>query len=148
MDPGGPGPSDPKRSRRQSGEPALQEDLHFPPIPKFNPPDKLPTLASVIGRIRMLSGGGKHNLDIKSAIVQVTKEVESKYFHDTIYCKSTSQISRQITSTWTNFQEGKRLAKAGRLNLTKAKAYVEMIKNKNTLFDVATDVTERQMLLK
>ena len=94
----------------------------------------------------MLSGRGKHNLDIKSAIVQVTKEVESKYFHDTIYCKSTSQINRLITTTWTNFQEGKRLAKAGRLNLTKAN--VDMIKNKDMLFDFATDVTERQNALK
>ena len=59
----------------------------------------------------MLSGRGKHNLDIKSAIVQVTKEIESKYFPD-----------QQADNHYLDYQEGKRLAKVGRLNLIKAKA--------------------------
>ena len=47
-----------RKSRRQSGEPALHED-HFPPLKKINPPDKLPTKASVIGKMRSLCTGGK-----------------------------------------------------------------------------------------
>ena len=87
-------------------------------------------------------------MEIQKAILEVTKEVECKYYHDTIYCKSTSQIVQDIRKMWTNFQEGKRLAKAGRLTLTKAKAYTDMIKNKDTLFDVSTDVVARKELLK
>ena len=30
------------------------------------------------------------------AIVEVAKEVEAKYYHDTVYCKSLSEITRQI----------------------------------------------------
>ena len=72
--------SDPsgKRSRRLSGEEVLDEDCHFPLLSKFNPPDKLPTIAGVIGRLRMLSGGGKKNLSRQQAVAEVSKEIESK----------------------------------------------------------------------
>ena len=49
-----PGPS--KKSKRLSREPPLDEDFHFPPLKTFNPPDKLPTHASIIGRLRKLIG--------------------------------------------------------------------------------------------
>ena len=47
-----------KRSRRQSGEPVWEAD-HFPANAKFQPPTKLPTFKSVIGRVRYLTQGGK-----------------------------------------------------------------------------------------
>ena len=78
------GPSENKKCRRLSGEPALEEDLHLPPLTKFNPPEKLPSTASVIGRMRMLSGGGKSNMSREMAVKEVTKEVDAKYYLDTI----------------------------------------------------------------
>ena len=48
-----------KKSRRQSGE-IIWEDDHFPPCQKFQPPTKLPTIKSVVGRVRYLTKGGKH----------------------------------------------------------------------------------------
>ena len=59
---------DPKRSRRLSGEPALDENIQFPELTKFNPPDKLPTIASVIDRLRYLMGGGKKNMEKERAV--------------------------------------------------------------------------------
>ena len=114
------GSSEGKRSRRLSGEPDLRDDIHFPPLSKFNPPDKLPTIASIIGRLRMLSGGG--NMPANKAVLEVAKEVESKYYHD--------------------LRDGKRKAKAGRMTHTTAKVY--MIKKKYMLFDVSTDDVERK----
>ena len=68
------GSSEGKKSRRLSGEPALHED-HFPPLTQFNPPDKLPSMASVIGRLRNLSGGGRSNMISHKAVLEVAKEV-------------------------------------------------------------------------
>ena len=74
-----------KRSRRQSGEPAWEFD-HFPPSPKFQPPSKLPTVSSVVGRVRYLTQGGKYQMRKEDANKQVALEIESKYYHDTVYC--------------------------------------------------------------
>ena len=78
------------------------------------------------------------------AVLEVAKEVESKYYHETVFCKSESQIVTVIRKLWSDFREGKRKAKSGRLTYTTAKAYVEMIKKKDTLFDVSTDDMERK----
>ena len=48
---------------------------------------------------------------------------------------------------WPNFQEGKRLAKAGRLTLTKAKVYIELIKQKDKLFDMHSEDPGRRKAL-
>ena len=137
-----------KRSRRISGEPVLEEDFHFPLLSKFHPPDKLPTVASVVGRLRMLCHRGKNNMMTRQqAVAEVSKEIESKYYHDTVHCKSLPAIRRSVTTLYDDFTDGKKEAKKGRLTLTKAKAYVEMIKNKDTLFDMSTDDPERRKLL-
>ena len=77
------GPS--KKSRRQSGEPALHVD-HFPLLERFNPPEKLPSYCSIIARMRMLSAGGRSQMTSDKAAVEVAKEVIYKYYRDTIYC--------------------------------------------------------------
>ena len=105
-------PGSSKRSKRLSGEPPLDEDFHFPPLKVFNPPDKLPTYASIIGRLRMLAGGGKSNMPINKAIAEVAKEVESKYFHDTVYCKSKASIIKAIGALYKTYSDGKMYAKA------------------------------------
>ena len=135
------------KSRRLSGEPCLEENVNFPPLEKFSPPDKLPTNASILGRIRYLSGGGKRNMLADQAMIEVAKEVEAKYYHDTVYCKSISMITKEIKKMWTTFQEGKRLAKAGRLTLTKAKDYVQLTKDKDILFDVSTSDIKKGKIL-
>ena len=81
------------------------------------------------------------------AVVEVAKEIESKYFHDTIYCKSYANIIKQLEMVWSNFKEGKKMARKGRTNLTKAKAYIELIKKKDQLFDVYSEDIERRKTL-
>ena len=76
------------------------------------------------------------------AVLEVAKEVESKYYHDTVFCKSESQIVIVIRKLWSDFRDGKRKAKAGRMTHTTAKVY--MIKKKYMLFDVSTDDVERK----
>ena len=92
-----------RRRRRLSGEPVLDEDCHFPMLSKFNPPDKLPTVASIVGRLRMLCGGGKRNMTRQQAVAEVSKEIESKYYHDTIHCKSLPAIRRSVKTLFDNF---------------------------------------------
>ena len=124
--------------------PALDENVHFPPLRTFNPPDKLPTYASVVGRLRWLSGGRKNNMPINQAIVEVAKEVESKYFHDTIFCKSNASIRKSIGAIHKIFIQGKMFAKAGRMGRTLAKEYVDLIHKKDKLFDFSTDDPNRK----
>ena len=47
--------------------------------------------------------------------------------------QSQRTINSKVTKRMTNFTKGKRLAKAGRLTLTKAKAYIDLIKKKDEL---------------
>ena len=136
-----------RRSRRLSGEPVLDEDCHFPMLSKFNPPDKLPTVASIVGRLRMLCGGGKRNMTRQQAVAEVSKEIESKYYHDTIHCRSLPAICRSVKTLFDNFTEGKKEAKKGRLMLVKAKTFIEMIKDKDTLFDMSTNDPDRKRQL-
>ena len=135
-----------RRSRRQSGEPALHGD-HFPPLKKFNPPDKLPTKASVVGRVRYLCSGGKNNMSNDKAAVEVAKEVYSKYFHDTVFCLSKSKITQCVKDLWKVQRDGGRVARAGRMNLKLAQDYQKLIKSKDDLFDMATEDPEQKKKL-
>ena len=135
-----------KRSRRLSGEPPLHlpDDDAFPPLTRFNPPTKLPTKASAIGRLRHLSGGGKRNMTRAEAVKEVAKEVEDKYHHDTVHCKSMRGIVRELTALFNIYTEGKKRAKAGVATHTKAKQYEQLLKDKDTLFDVTTEDQTRK----
>ena len=57
------------------------------------------------------------------------------------------QLARVSKLLYDNFTEGKKDAKKGRMNQAKAKAYVEMIKEKNKLFDMFTEDPARKKLL-
>ena len=127
-----------KRSRRQSGE-VLWEDDHFPPCSKFQPPTKLPTLRSVVGRFRFLTAGGKHQMSRDLAIKQVTLEVESKYYHDTICCIPERTIERRLEKILVTYKAGKkRLMEGGRDKDMVVKDYKQLILDKDKLFDVVT----------
>ena len=77
-----------RHSRRLSGEEVLDINTSFPMCEKFQPPNKLPTLRSILGRMRYLCGGGKRNMGVKEAATEVAKEVFCKYYHDSICCLS------------------------------------------------------------
>ena len=135
-----------KTSRRLSGDPPLHlpDDDAFPLLAQFNPPTKLPTKASVIGQLRYLSGGGKRNMTRAQAVIEVAKEVEDKYFHDTVHCKSLHQINKHITTLYDIYTQGKAKAKLGLMTQPKAKAYEQLVKEKDYLFDVATEDQTRK----
>ena len=67
-----------RKSRRQAGEIICESD-NFPPVAKFQPPTKLSTISSVIGRVRYLTQAGRNQLPREKAVKQLAMEVESKY---------------------------------------------------------------------
>ena len=81
------------------------------------------------------------------ASLNIAREVISKYIHDNIYCHSNSKIINDIDELYSIYKEGGRLARAGRLTFKKAKEYEELIKNRHSLFDVATESSERKKQL-
>ena len=94
-----------KRSRRQSGEPVADPEEHFPTCRKFTPPTQLPTYRGVIGRIRYLTSGGKHNMSIKEAVREVSKEIETSYCNATVYCLELRTIEINVTKIFDQFKE-------------------------------------------
>ena len=138
--------SEGKKSRRLSGEPAIHLD-HFPLLAKFDPPDMLPTYGSVLGVMRSLCGGGKNQMSNGDAAVETAKLVMCKYYHDTIYCHSQSTITKHLKDVWRIYKEGGRYARAGRMNLKVAQEFEELIKKRDTLFDMSTDDPTRKKLL-
>ena len=60
----------------------------------------------------------------QQAVAEVSKAIESKYYHNTIHCKSLPAIRRSVKTLFDNFTEGKKEAKKGRLTLVKAKAFI------------------------
>ena len=132
-----------KRSRRQSGEPVWEAD-HFPANAKFQPPTKLPTFKSVIGRVRYLTQGGKHQMKRDQAIKQVALEVESKYYHDTVYCVPLRTIERNLEKLMQTYRNGKARLLEGREVYKVIKEYKELIVEKDKLFDVSTSCLEQK----
>jgi hypothetical protein len=66
-------------------------------------PRQAATIASIIDRMRNLSGGGKSNMSGHKAALEVAKEVESIYYHDNIYCMLQRWTNKKVTEMWTNF---------------------------------------------
>ena len=118
-----------KKSRRQSGEPAWEFD-HFPPSAKFQPPSKLPTVNSVVGRVRHLTQGGKYQMKREDASKQVALEIESKYYHDTVYCIPLRTIERKVEKLMQTYRNGKARLLEGRENDQVVKEYKELILEK------------------
>lgn len=97
-------------STRSAG-PVYDPKFHFSPEEKFQPPNKLPTVKSVISSIRYhvkgIEGGtGGRGVSVKEAIREVAKQVYSKWFCDTVCCLSLSTIERRLTEIFNVFQEG------------------------------------------
>ena len=133
-----------KKSRRQSGE-IIWESDHFPPCSKFQPPSKLPTIKSVVGRVRYLTMGGKHQERKDMAIKQVAMEVESKYYHDTVYCMPIRTILRKLENVMSIYKNGKaRLLEGNRDSAKVVQEYKDLILEKDKLFEVATSSPEQR----
>ena len=89
-------------------------DKEFPPCKTFQPLTQLPTVRSVIGLLR-------HHLDVTTgtgpmrgkvttdmAICEVAKQIYAKYYHDTVYCVHTANISRRARDLRQKVIEGKK----------------------------------------
>ena len=74
-----------------------------------------------IGRMRMLCGEGKRNLTRQQAVSKVSKEIESKYYHITIHCKSLPAIRRSVKTLFDNFTQKER-GKEGQVNTGQGKS--------------------------
>jgi hypothetical protein len=127
-----------KRSRRQSGEPVWDADEIFPRFDKFQPPTKLPSIRSAIGRLRNLTSGGKYNMSFEKASREVAKQIFSKYYHDTIYCVPYETI--------TEFKDGKKRLAKGREQSEAVTKFKEMVLSKDKLLDMSTSDPNRMLV--
>ena len=128
------------RTGRSSG-PVYNPDLDFPPSPKFQPADKLPTIKSVVCQVRYHMGvsgkGGVKGITEKMAIRETAKQVSCKWYSDTVCCLPLRTIERRLEVIYKIFSEGKkRLQEKGKENSPAAVKYRELSDNKDDLFDV------------
>ena len=133
-------------SKRQSGEPVWDADENFPPFDKFQPPTKLPSIRSVIGRLRNLTSGGKYNMSFERASRETAKEIFSKYYHDTIYCVPYATMVFKIKKLFTEFKDGKKRLAQGREQSEAVSKYKEMVLSKDKLFDMSTSDPDRMLV--
>ena len=134
-----------KKSRRISGEEVLDVDQNFPVLQRFQPPHQLPTKRSVIGRVRSLTLGGKKNMNYKEAVREVAKEVYCKYWHDSVFCVQFETVVQRLQQLLDIFWEGKRrLKEKGKENSKAVKQYTDLVKHKDSLFEVSTDDPKRK----
>ena len=69
---------------------------------------------------------------------QVALEIESKYYHDTVYCIPLRTIERKVEKLMETYRNGKARLLEGKENLQVVKEYKELIVEKDKLFNVAT----------
>ena len=134
---------------RSKGD-VFDPDIAFPPASQFNPPTKLPTIRSVVCMVRYYAGVGRGHGSNK-AIDEVSKQVYSKYYRDTVYCASVRTIARRVKDLWEEFSEGKKRLqqneqrkKEGKPKMAAVARYEELVKKMNTLFDVYASEGERR----
>ena len=104
---GGVAGSSQQRTSRSSG-PLHDADVEFPPMRSYEPKSKLPTIKSVIGMLRYHTGKGGAGKSAEIAVREVAKQIYSKWYHDTVACKSLSTITREVEKLRTVFGEGKK----------------------------------------
>ena len=100
-----------------------------------------------MGRVRYLTKGGKHQEKKDMALKQVAMEVESKYYHDTIYCMPSRAIYRKLENMMSIFKEGKSRLLEGRDTLKVVQEYKDLILDKDKLFDAIQSFVARKYLV-
>ena len=102
-----------------SGEVLLDPSVDFPEMEKFEPPNKLPSVKSVIGVLKFLASpkeAGRYQFTQDQALMEVTKSVFSKWYHDTIYCLPMSTIKRRVGDIWAIYREGSKRLQRDRMS--------------------------------
>ena len=83
------------------------------------------------------------------AVNEVSKQVYSKYYHDTVYCLSVRSITRKIENLWKLIKEGKKRSKEKeRQDTSVVKDYKKLFDTKHDLFDVYAEDYARRKLVK
>ena len=84
---------------------------------EFTPSDKLPDYKSVVGVVRYsLEKKGKGVTTVDMAARAVSKQIQAKWFHDTVYYVSLSSVCKMVRKVHTTYTEGKHRQNQGRLN--------------------------------
>ena len=122
-------------STRHSGE-VLDADIVLPMMDKFSHRGKLPTIKSVIGVLRSMTGEGKKQVAHAIAVKEVVKLVYSKWYHDTVCCISMRSMERKLSELWKDFREGKKRLGGGRENCKAVDKYKNLVEAKDKLWDV------------
>ena len=91
----------------------------------------------VIGLVKSIQkvGAGAGGLETKN-LLEVSKLVYTKWWHDTVYCISFSATVKRVTKLWGEYKEGLKRLRAGRENSAAVKRYKEIVAEKDHLFDI------------
>ena len=128
-----------KMSTRCSGA-LVHPDVVFPSLLKFDSPKKLPTNGSIIGVLKQLT---ESKFSHEDSIVEVSKLVLAKWFHDTVYCITLQGIRKKMKKMCDIFREGRKRYQEGK---TKGKAidqYTKWNHEIDQLFDIYTENRKR-----
>ena len=131
-----------RKSRRLSGEEVLDIDSSFPMCERFQPPGKLPTLRSVLGRMRLICRVGKgleRPPGLKVAADKVAKEVFCKYYHDNICCLTIGGISYRIKQEYEALKKGEHRLSQGREEHKEVIQLKEQLLRKDQIFPAFLD---------
>ena len=131
-------------STRSSGC-LLHPDVTFPSLAKFDNPKKLPTNGSVIGVLRHLT---ENKFTHDDAVVEVSKLVYSKWFHDTVYCITLQAIRKKMRKMWDIFREGRKRYQEGKTSGKAIDQFTKLTSVSDDLFDIYTENNERIQTLK
>ena len=67
---------------------------------------------------------------------EVSKQIQAKWFHDTVYYVSLSSVCKMVRKVHTTYTEGKHRQKQGRFNSEAYGQFVKLYLNRKKLFDV------------
>ena len=122
------------RKTRTAG-PVLDPEIVFPECPR--PTTKLPDVATVIGMVRYLMNHTKDGLKSEVAVMrEVSKQVYSKWWHDTVYCITLEAIIKKLALLYQQVKEGWKRVRAGRENSPPALKYKDIVDTRYLLFDI------------
>ena len=134
----------PPKTRRESGD--INPDVEFPVLDRFQHPTKLPTYKSVIGVLQSLTAGGKQQVKHEDAVREVTKQVYSKWYHDTVFCLHIETVRDRMVKMWDIFREGRRRFREGRKTGSAIDAYKALVAKKDSLYDIGYEAARTEAL--
>ena len=136
---------EPNKQGTRSANPVSQYDydldIAFPELKMFQPRNKLPTMASVVGMLRHYSslkkGMKAKSMSGNDAFKEVSKILSAKWYHDSLPCIDYVKLDERLKVLYKVVMDG---ARDMRRNDGKSRSsttkYKELVEQKNRLYDI------------